>query len=48
MTLSLRYLFPRASWRARFVHPLLPFSSLILQPAVCGSGTAARRHKSHA
>jgi hypothetical protein len=45
MTLYLRYPFRRAPWRARFLHPLMPLSSLILQPALCGNGTAVRRHK---
>lgn len=49
MTLYLRYFFPRrASWRVRFLHPLMPLSSLILKPALCGNGTAVCRHKPNA
>jgi hypothetical protein len=45
MTLYLRSTFRRHTWPVRFLHPLMPLSSLILQPALCGNGTAVRRHK---
>lgn len=45
MTLYFRYPIRRAVWLARFRHPLMPISSLVLQPLACRNGHAVSRHK---